>query len=454
MLPQFLVAFNLNYTQESMTTPELTPLLLPRAGVPELITTESAFELMIQKLLDGEGPIAIDAERASGYKYSQRAYLIQLFRKDGGLHLIDPIAITNKSLWQKFNQEFSKYEWVIHASTQDLPCLLELGLDPQILFDTELGARIAGYPRVGLGALAESLLELQLAKEHSAVDWSIRPLKPEWLNYAAIDVDVLLDIRAKVEELLLEKKKLSWANQDFKAILINFKAKQSDPPKADRWRRTSGMHKVRDRLTMTIIRNLWIDRDKLAQELDIAAGRILNDEAIIAIATKRPETPEAMAKVIGWRTKMDSPPFTRWLSELQRSLLTPIEEQVELRVQSNALPPIKIWKERNPLGYARLTHARAKIAALSSEIDVPVENLLTPELVRKLCWELPASQKGVASGNYEEYVSQQLQILGARPWQIDQVGPLIAQALPETQPLITEVPESTSENEPEATPAL
>jgi ribonuclease D len=214
------------------------------------------------------------------------------------------------------------------------------------------------------------------------------------------------------------------------------------------------MHKVRDRLTMTIIRNLWIDRDKLAQELDIAAGRILNDEAIIAIATKRPETPEAMAKVIGWRTKMDSPPFTRWLAELQRSLLTPIEEQVELRVQSNALPPIKIWKERNPLGYARLTHARAKIAALSSEIDVPVENLLTPELVRKLCWELPASQKGVASGNYEEYVSQQLQILGARPWQIDQVGPLIARALPETEPLIIEVPESTSENEPEATPAL
>ena len=75
-----------------MTTPELTPLLLPRAGVSELITTDSAFESMIQELLNGQGPIAIDAERASGYKYSQRAYLIQLFRKDGGLHLIDPIG--------------------------------------------------------------------------------------------------------------------------------------------------------------------------------------------------------------------------------------------------------------------------------------------------------------------------------------------------------------------------
>lgn len=198
-----------------MTTSELTPLLVPRAGVPDVITTQSAFEEMISALLNGVGPIAIDAERASGYKYSQRAYLIQLYRINGGLHLIDPIAIKDKSLWQRFNDNFANLEWVIHASTQDLPCLLELGLNPQSLFDTELGARIAGSPRVGLGALAESLLEFQLAKEHSAVDWSIRPLKPEWLTYAALDVDVLLDIREKVEQILIEKNKLDWAKQDF-----------------------------------------------------------------------------------------------------------------------------------------------------------------------------------------------------------------------------------------------
>ncbi len=432
-----------------MTTPELTPLLLPRAGVPPVITTESAFEEMISTLLNGVGPIAIDAERASGYKYSQRAYLIQLYRVNGGLHLIDPIAIENKSLWQEFNKNFANIEWVIHASTQDLPCLLELGLDPQSLFDTELGARIAGSPRVGLGALAESLLELQLAKEHSAVDWSIRPLKPEWLTYAALDVDVLLDIREKVEKLLLEKDKLDWAKQDFAAILLNFKSKQNDQPKIDRWRKTSGMHKVRDRLTMTIIRDLWLDRDRLAQELDIAPGRILNDEAIIEIASKKPSTIEALTKVIGWRSKIQSPPYDRWLAQLNHSLATPIEQQVELRIQSNNLPPIKVWKERNPLGYARLSHARAGIAALALELDLPIENLITPELVRKLCWELP---KNIDS-RYEIYVAEQLKQMGARQWQISQVTPVIAQALPQTEAVVVEVDplegnEATESNNP------
>jgi ribonuclease D len=428
-----------------MTTSELTPLLLPRAGVPPVITTESAFEEMISTLLNGVGPIAIDAERASGYKYSQRAYLIQLYRVNGGLHLIDPIAIENKSLWQEFNKNFANIEWVIHASTQDLPCLLELGLNPQSLFDTELGARIAGSPRVGLGALAESLLELQLAKEHSAVDWSIRPLKPEWLTYAALDVDVLLDIREKVEKLLLEKNKLDWAKEDFAAILLNFKSKQGDQPKVDRWRKTSGMHKVRDRLTMTIIKDLWLDRDQLAQELDIAPGRILNDEAIIEIATKKPSTIEAITKVIGWRSKIQSPPYDRWLAQLNHSLATPVEQQVELRIQSNNLPPIKVWKERNPLGYARLSHARAGIAALALELDLPIENLITPELVRKLCWELPRNKES----DYEIYVAEQLKQMGARDWQISQVTPVIAQALPQTEAVVV-VADSTDSNEAEA----
>ena len=425
----------------------ITPLLAPRAGVPEVISTTSQFEEMIEQLLKGDGAIAIDAERASGYKYSQRAYLIQIFRKNGGLYLIDPIPLKDSDVWQKFNKNFSKFEWVIHASTQDLPCLLELGLEPQILFDTELGARIAGCPRVGLGPLSESLLELQLAKEHSAVDWSIRPLKPEWLTYAALDVDVLLDIREKVEQLLLEKKKLDWAKEDFAATLTTFKAKQDQPPKPDRWRKTSGMHKVRDRLSMTIIRDLWLSRNELAQEMDLAPGRVLGDEAIVDIALQRPTSAEAMAKVIGWRSKLDSQPLARWLKVLNKSLETPLAEQVELRVASQTLPPIKIWKDKNPLGYARLTHARANIAALSAEIEIPAENLITPELVRKLCWELPP----VDQSNYEEFVAAQLKDLGARSWQVNQVAPLIASALAETEPLIA--PETPpSETPPSETP--
>ena len=185
----------------------VTPLLAPHDGVPVLVTSVSNFELAIADILSGSGPIAIDAERASGYRYSQRAYLIQIKRKDGGLHLLDPIAIGPTHLWSQLSDALSDQEWIIHASTQDLPCLRELGVQPKILFDTELGGRIAGCERVGLGPLAESLLEISLAKEHSAVDWSLRPLRAEWLNYAALDVEILIELRDAVAIKLLEQGK-------------------------------------------------------------------------------------------------------------------------------------------------------------------------------------------------------------------------------------------------------
>jgi ribonuclease D len=415
----------------------LTPLLSPRHGTPEIVDTESGYEKVIDTLLQGKGPIAIDAERASGYRYSQRAYLIQIYREGGGLHLIDPIPLRDSRLWQRFNTEFDQIEWVIHASTQDLPCLIEIGLRPKKLFDTELGARIAGCPKVGLGALAESLLELQLAKEHSAVDWSIRPLKAEWISYAALDVDILLDIRDKVEQLLIDQKKLNWAMQDFSAILNSYQDyKFTDSPKSDRWRRTSGMHRVRDRLSMTIIRDLWLSRDELARELDLAPGRVLGDEAIVELALKRPDNLEEVAKVIGWRTRLESPPFNRWLKVLTSSLKTPIADQVELRVASHSMPPIRIWREKNPLGYARLTHTRAALIELSKQLQIPSENLITPEFVKRICWQEPPTMES----DYENFVQNELTKLGARGWQVEQVVSVIAPQLGATEALV--VPES------------
>jgi len=415
----------------------LTPLLSPRHGTPEIVDTESGYEKVIDTLLQGKGPIAIDAERASGYRYSQRAYLIQIYREGGGLHLIDPIPLRDSRLWQRFNTEFDQIEWVIHASTQDLPCLIEIGLRPKKLFDTELGARIAGCPKVGLGALAESLLELQLAKEHSAVDWSIRPLKAEWISYAALDVDILLDIRDKVEQLLIDQKKLTWAMQDFSAILNSYQDyKFTDSPKSDRWRRTSGMHRVRDRLSMTIIRDLWLSRDELARELDLAPGRVLGDEAIVELALKRPDNLEEVAKVIGWRTRLESPPFNRWLKVLTSSLKTPIADQVELRVASQSMPPIRIWREKNPLGYARLTHTRAALIELSKQLQIPSENLITPEFVKRICWQEPPTMES----DYENFVQNELTKLGARGWQVEQVVSVIAPHLGAKEALV--VPES------------
>ncbi|MFM1844398.1 MAG: hypothetical protein RLZ78_478, partial [Actinomycetota bacterium] len=271
------------------------PLLEPAKGTPGVIDTESAFESALNELSQGSGSFAVDAERASGFRYSARAYLIQIKRKDGGLHLIDPIPFgPGHQLFQQLNQLLNTDEVILHASTQDLPCLRELGINPQRLFDTELAGRIAGLPRVGLGPLLESLMNVSLAKEHSAADWSARPLPKEWLTYAALDVELLVELRDRMYAILEEAKKLPWALEEFASIL---KAPPA-PPRVDPWRRTSGMHKIKRRDQLAVIRSLWIARDAVASKQDIAAGKLLNDSAIVELAIAIPTTKKEFEKCL------------------------------------------------------------------------------------------------------------------------------------------------------------
>ena len=416
------------------------PLLTPRSGLPALIVDEAGFLAAIAELEKGSGPIAVDAERASGYRYSQRAYLIQIFRRGGGLHLIDPISVSDPSLWKKMDSTFKECEWIIHASTQDLPCLRELGIYPEKLFDTELGGRIAGCERVGLGPLCESLLDLQLAKEHSAVDWSIRPLHEDWLTYAALDVDVLIDLRDAVEALLKERGKLEWALEDFAEILKN----PAPPPRVDPWRRTSGMHKVRDRMTLAIIRALWHARDDFARSIDIAPGRIFNDEVLVEVATKRPTKIDDFTKIIKRRTRVTNLPTTEWFDLMQRTLQLPETELPIIRTPSVGLPPVKLWKERNPLGHARLSHARAAVIGLAGELEIPVENLVSPEVIRQLVWKNPPES------DIESYIEGLLETHGARRWQIEQITQVLIEPMYATEPIpapepVESAPEETAE---------
>jgi ribonuclease D len=414
----------------------IQPLLAPRNGNPELISHEAGFADLLDALKAGHGPLAIDAERASGYRYSQRAYLIQIFRRGGGIHLIDPIAVPNRDLWFELNRSFKDCEWIIHASTQDLPCLRELGIEPQILFDTELGARIAGCERVGLGPLTESLLELSLAKEHSAVDWSMRPLKAEWLTYAALDVDVLVDLRDKVAELLQVQGKLEWAGADFAQILKS----PPTPPRVDPWRRTSGLHKVKDRTSLAIVRELWLVRDAYAKAIDVAPGRVFNDEVLVDLALKRRLTVDEFAKAVTKRSRLEAMPITEWFRGYQEAMKLENEQLPPLKVTSLGLPHIKVWKERNRIAHARLTHARSAVIKLADELHMPPENLVSPEVIRQLCWSAPIESETEVKGPdlFDQFIEGSMLKNGARQWQIDQLLPELRSSLRENEPLALE----------------
>jgi ribonuclease D len=416
------------------------PLLAPAAGVPQLIDDEPAFEKALRELELGTGPFAIDAERASGFKFSARAYLIQIKRQGGGLHLIDPIPFgPNHRLFIELNELLQSDEVILHASTQDLPCLRELGINPKKLFDTELGGRVAGLPRVGLGPLLESLMEVSLAKEHSAADWSQRPLPQEWLNYAALDVELLVELREKVYGLLASANKWEWASEEFQAILDA----PPPPPRVDPWRRTSGMHKIKKRNQLAIVRALWMVRNEIAQEIDISQGRLLSDAAIVEIASvahvktlKTKKDLERALRPLGLRARWMENAAT-WISTISDALALAEDQWPQARTDSDSLPPIKIWRERFPEKYAPLTHAKALLLAKADELSIPLENMITPEYIRRICWNAPKGE-----------VAQALATLGARSWQIEIVAPILESALLETIPLAA--PESA---EPEEAPA-
>ncbi|MEV7324096.1 ribonuclease D [Streptomyces sp. NPDC093970] len=399
----------------SSATEAPVPLLEPREGIPPVITDEVALARVIAAFAAGSGPVAVDAERASGYRYGQRAYLVQLRREGAGTALIDPVACPDLS---GLGEALSGVEWVLHAATQDLPCLREIGMVPSSLFDTELAGRLAGFPRVGLGAMVESVLGFVLEKGHSAVDWSTRPLPEPWLRYAALDVELLVDLRDALEKELDRQGKLEWARQEFDAIASAPPAE----PRKDPWRRTSGMHKVRRRRQLGVVRELWETRDRIAQKRDVSPGKVLSDAAIVEAALALPANVHALAGLNGFGHRMGRRQLEQWQASVDRAKALP---DAGLPLPGQPLtgpPPPRAWADKDPEAAARLSAARAAVSALAERLTMPQENLITPDTVRRLCWEPPktvdAQTVGAALVGY-----------GARPWQVEQVTPALVTAL-------------------------
>ncbi|MGW1588677.1 ribonuclease D [Streptomyces sp. NPDC002386] len=392
-----------------------TPLLEPREGIPPVIADEAALAEVIAAFAAGSGPVAVDAERASGYRYGQRAYLVQLRREGAGSALIDPVACPDLS---GLGEALTGVEWVLHAATQDLPCLREIGMVPTRLFDTELAGRLAGFPRVGLGAMVEGVLGFVLEKGHSAVDWSTRPLPEPWLRYAALDVELLVDLRDALEKELDRQGKLDWALQEFGAIA----AAPPAEPRKDPWRRTSGMHKVRRRRQLAVVRELWQTRDRIAQRRDVSPGKVLSDAAIVEAALSLPANVHALAALNGFGHRVGRRQLEQWQAAVDRAKALPEAQLPQPGQQVTGPPPPRAWADKDPAAAARLSAARAGVSALAEQLGMPQENLVSPDTVRRVCWEPPAA---VDAGT----VADALAGYGARPWQVDQVTPVLVAAL-------------------------
>lgn len=393
--------------------PVASPAFEASHGTVHVIETREEYLEAVAAIAAGHGPVAVDAERASGYRYSQRAYLIQVFRRGAGAFLFDPIPIGD---FAELQDAVVDEEWLFHAASQDLPCLQEVGLVPTRIFDTELGARIAGFPRVGLGAVVEQLLGITLAKAHSAADWSTRPLPQSWLVYASLDVELLPDLRDALAAKLDEAGKTRIAEEEFSAVLT----RAPKPPRAEPWRRLSGMHALRGARALAIARALWTARDEYARQTDIAPGRTVPDAAIVAAAAANPASKSELGGLKAFTGRASRTELDRWWAAVEEGRTT--EDLPKMRGAGEAtLPPPRAWADRNPAADRRYKAARAAVVARAEELDLPVENLLTPETLRLVSWEPP---EPIAT----ETVGAALATHDARPWQVEATASVIAEA--------------------------
>jgi ribonuclease D len=405
------------------TESEPTPLVHPADGIPDLCVTVRDIAAAAELLARGRGPFALDAERASGFRYSNRAYLIQIRRAGAGTVLIDPVShgADPLTVLRPVADVLSTDEWILHSADQDLPCLAEVGLQPPALYDTELAGRLAGFERVNLATMVERLLGFGLAKGHGAADWSKRPLPVEWLNYAALDVELLIELRAAISGVLAEQGKTDWAAQEFDHLRTTGVREVTPAARRDRWRRTSGIHRVRDPRRLAAVRELWTARDRIAQRRDVAPRRILPDSAIIDAAIADPKTVDDLVAlpVFGGRNQRRS--AAMWLAALQaaRENRDPPDEAEP----PNGPPAAARWSRRKPEAAARLEAARTALADVSQRVGIPMENLISPELVRRLCWDWEAAADPVEA--VEEFCCAG----HARAWQRELVVPALVAAV-------------------------
>lgn len=405
--------------------PDLPPLLLTDPP-GDVIVDLGALADFARDLAAGSGPVAIDAERASGYRYSQRAYLIQIRRAGAGTALIDPHAVmraqrrSDAADLGQIDRAIGPAEWILHAATQDLPCLAEVGMRPRRLFDTELAGRLLGRDRVSLAALVASELGLHLAKGHGSADWSLRPMTPAQLHYAALDVEALADLRAILEAELHARDRWAWAEQEFHALL-DFQPKARAQ---DAWRRTSGIHRLRKPRQMAIVRALWGARDAMAAAADIAPGRVLPDAAIIAAAQGMPTSPEALIATEGFTGRGQRRRAQQWMAAILDALDLTDAECPPVHAPQDGPPQPRLWAERNPSAARRLAAVRPAIERLSGELGIAAEVLISPSTVRDLCWQPPTDSS----------LADALAQRNARPWQITLVEPVIAPAFDQFSP--------------------
>jgi len=233
-----------------------------------------------------EHRVGVDTEAASFHRYRDRIYLLQV-SSPTQTAVIDPVAIAAPGL-EPFGGLLAdpQVEKTFHDADYDLRVLdRDYGFRAVRLFDTRIAAQLAGEPAIGLAALLEKYIDVKLDKEHQKADWSLRPLTPSMLAYAAADTRFLLGLRDALEQRLKTLNRLSWAMEEFKQLES---LRWSGPGgEEETYLRLKGAKGLSPR-SLAALRLLHRWRDTVAERDDRAPFRIIGNDALLAVSRALP----------------------------------------------------------------------------------------------------------------------------------------------------------------------
>lgn len=387
-------------------------LYRPRQGSIPLTDDRYEYRDCLREYSSPGDYVAFDTERASGIRYLDKAYLIQAKGQSAPLVLLDPLVLDDLS---DFSEACKNSTWVLHAAKEDLECMEWAGLQAPRLFDTQIAAKLLGYEHVGLGAVTEEVLGIKLAKNHTRENWSLRPLKQSWLDYAALDVEYLVELALALKEKLEAAGRLSWAEQEFSYTLANYHRPRVQEP----WRQVKGAGKVRSPLQLGLLQELYNQRDEIARKRDVAPHRVLPNRDLVDIVLQTPRSYQELSRRPFMKRRQLRQYARRWWQAIKKvRALT--KEQLPGRKPPRKLHEISsqaTWEKIDPARAELYRLLKADVSTWAQENQVWAELALSPSTIRQVA----------AYWKPDKDLQNLLGTAQARQWQITHFQPRFEQ---------------------------
>jgi ribonuclease D len=367
-----------------------------------LDTTEDTSRFLTS--LTGVDQLALDTEGASFHRFIDRIYLLQLSTRDRTA-VIDPLPIGAPDELGALIED-PRVEVVFHDADYDLRLLhQDYGWQTRNIFDTRVAAQLLGIRAFGLAALLERYFGVKLDKKHQRADWSMRPLPPDMLEYAAQDTMHLLGLRDRLAEELKRASRWEWASEEFRLLE---QTRWEDDTESTAFLRMKGARDL-NRRELAVLRELVNWRNDVARRADRATFRVIGNEPLLDLARSKPTTREALASVKGMPRGLLDRAASDIVGAIQRGVELPDSELPRF-------PKAARW-ERDPDFDARVSALRTVRDAAATRLDMDPGVLCSRDRLEAVARRNPATSDDLRD------------VPELRQWQVDVLGRDFLEAL-------------------------